>query len=226
MRLNRPRVRNALDTALLRALDAVLADAAADPDVSVLVLGSTDRAVFSAGMDTTESRTPGAATLDVLLDVQWALESFPKPLVGILGGFVIGGGAEVALSADVRIGSPSTVFRFPGTGYGLVQGSWHLVDIVGVSWARQLVLTGRPVAADECVRLGLLHEVHDDPDTAGLAVAHDLAQRSDAAMQASKRLILEAAGKSLRRRFDDERDVNSRLMAGDEVARRMSRRPG
>ncbi len=222
-RLNRPRVRNALDTGLLRALSAVLAEAAEDPQVSVLVLGSTDRAGFSAGMDTTESRTPGAATLDVLLEVQWALESFPKPLVAILEGFVIGGGAEVALSADVRIGSPSTVFRFPGTGYGLVQGSWHLVDVVGVSWARHIVLTGRLIAAEECLRLGLLHEIHDDAETAGLAAALALAERSGAAMRGSKRLILEAAGKSLRQRFDDERDVNAQLMASDEVARRMSR---
>jgi len=222
-RLNRPRVRNALDTALLQVLDAVLTDAAKNPEVAVLMLGSTDPAAFSAGMDTTESRTPGARTLDVLLEVQWGLESFAKPVVAGLDGFVIGGGAELALSADVRIGSPSTVFRFPGTGYGLVQGSWHLVDAVGVSWARQLVLTGRAVAAGECVQLGLLHELHEDPDAAAVAAAHALAARSDVAMRESKRLILESSTKSLRQRFDDERAANQELVGREDVARRMSR---
>ena len=114
----------------------VLTEAATDDGVSVLVLGSTSVSAFSAGMDTKEALAPGASTLDLLLEVQWAVESFPKPLVGVFAGYVIGGGAEVALSADIRIGSSSTVFSFPGTGYGLAQGSWHLPDVVGSSRAR------------------------------------------------------------------------------------------
>jgi enoyl-CoA hydratase/carnithine racemase len=116
---------------MLESLRGILDDSAEDPSVSVFVLGSTDPACFSAGMDTKEAFAPAAKTIEVLLDVQWALEAYPKPMVAILGGHVIGGGAEVALSADVRIGSPGTHFRFPGTGYGIAQGSWHLVDAVG-----------------------------------------------------------------------------------------------
>lgn len=225
-RLNRPHARNALDTALCDALREALDEAAADSDVSVFALGSTDASCFSAGMDTKEALQPGATTLEVLLDLQWALETFPKPLVAMLGGYVIGGGAELALSADVRIGSPATVLGFPGTGYGLAQGSWHLVDTVGPSRALELVLTGRRVGADECLRLGLLHESCDDPDARGMELAAELAQRSDVAMQEAKRMIRGAWARPQRERFEEEQMVNDRLMAAGEVGERMNRRDG
>jgi enoyl-CoA hydratase/carnithine racemase len=174
-------------------------------------------------MDTKEALQPGARTLETLLEIQWALETFPKPVVGMLGGYVIGGGAELALSVDVRVGSPSTVFGFPGTGYGLAQGSWHLVDVVGKSRALELVLTGRRAAAAECLELGLLHEVDDDPDTRGRELAGELAERSDAAMQEAKRMIVAAWGRPQRERFEEEQMVNERLMAAGEVAERMGR---
>jgi len=210
--------------ALCEALRDALVEARTDPGVSVFVLGSTDSSCFSAGMDTKEALRPEATTMDVLLDVQWALESFPKPFVAIVGGHVIGGGAELALSADIRIGSPSTVFRFPGTGYGLAQGSWHLADAIGQSWARELVLTGRPVGAEECLRLGLLHEIHDDPEPPGLALARAVAERSDVAIQESKRMIMAAAGRPQRERFEEEQWVNARFMAEGEVGARIGTR--
>lgn len=222
-RLNRPLARNALNTALLVRLRDVLTEAATDDGVSVLVLGSTSVSAFSAGMDTKEALAPGASTLDLLLEVQWAVESFPKPLVGVFAGYVIGGGAEVALSADIRIGSSSTVFSFPGTGYGLAQGSWHLPDVVGSSRARELVLSGRRVDAQECLRLGLLHEIDEDSEGRSLARARDLVHRSDSAMQTSKRLILAADAKSRRQRFEDEQSANRSLMATEGVEQRMNR---
>jgi enoyl-CoA hydratase/carnithine racemase len=220
-RLDRPQARNALDIAVCKRLHEVLGEAAGDSGISVLALGSTDPACFSAGMDTKEALVPGARTLEVLLEIQWALETFPKPVVGMLGGYVIGGGAELALSIDIRVGSPATVFGFPGTGYGLAQGSWHLVDVVGKSRALELVLTGRRAPAAECLELGLLHEVDDDPDARGLVLAAQLAERSDAAMQEAKRMIVEAWGRPQRERFDEEQMVNDRLMATGEVHARM-----
>jgi enoyl-CoA hydratase/carnithine racemase len=217
--LNRPHVRNALDTALCESLRAVLDESAADADVSVLAIGSTQASCFSAGMDTKEALQPAARTLDTLLALQWELETYPKPVVGMLGGYVIGGGAELALSMDVRIGSQSTVFGFPGTGYGLAQGSWHLVDVVGKSRALELVLTGRRPNAQESLELGLLHELADDPDSRGRALAASLAGRSDVAMREAKRMIVAAWGRPQRERFDEERLVNERLVASEMSAR-------
>lgn len=225
IRLDRPRVRNALNLELIAALDRILQTAENDTDVAVLVLSTTDPTAFCAGMDTDEPRLTGSSGASAAITaLTWTLASYPKPVVGVLPGYVIGGGAELALTADVRIGDPSTRFRFPGTAYGLAQGSWHLVDAVGQSWAKQLVLTGRFVEAEESLRLGLVHELSADPEQRGLEVAHELTQRSPRAMAESKRLIGEASGTPWRRRFDAEALVNDQLMDEHEVIGRLRSR--
>jgi enoyl-CoA hydratase/carnithine racemase len=210
--LHRPSVRNALDLALIEALSSGLRAAAADDRIAVVVLASSDPRAFSTGMDTRAVAEHGGQVLRRLLDLQWQLESFAKPLVASLPGGVVGAGAELALSADVRVGDATTVFRFPSTAYGLVQGSWHLADAVGASRARELVLTGREVLAGECASLGLLHFLDDDAYGHARALARSMAERHDGAMTAAKRLILTADGRSRRARFEEEYEVNTRLV--------------
>lgn len=225
VRLNRPRVRNALNRELMGALGEILEMAAGDAGVAVLVLGTTDPAAFSAGMDTRDAERAGETTTSAAITaVTWTLASYAKPVVGVLPGHVIGGGAELALTADIRIGDATTSFRFPGTAYGLAQGSWHLVDAVGPSRAKELVLTGRLVDADESLRLGLVHELSANAEERGLAVACELAQRNARAMAESKRLIREAGGRSLKSRFDEEALVTERLMQDPEVRERLRSR--
>lgn len=225
IRLNRPRVRNALNLELVQALAETLELAAGDDGVVALVLGTTDPAAFCAGMDTDDTQLAGpTATSSAITTVTWTLASYPKPVVGVLPGYVIGGGAELALTADIRIGDETTQFRFPGTGYGLAQGSWHLVDAVGPSWAKQLVLTGRPVDANESRRLGLIHELTPNAEDRGLALAQELTRRSPAAMAETKRLIREASGRSLKSRFDEESLVTEQLMQDHRVVARLRAR--
>jgi enoyl-CoA hydratase len=206
-------VRNALDLASIDALAGEFRDAGSDDGVAVVVLASSDSRAFSTGMDTRAVAAHGGEVLRRLLELQWQLESFSKPLVASLPGWVVGAGAELALSADVRVGDRTTVFRFPSTAHGLVQGSWHLADAVGSSRARELVLTGRDVGADECLSLGLVHFVHDDPHAHAVTLAQSMAARHDGAMAAAKRLIVAAAGRSRRERFEAEFEVNTRLAA-------------
>jgi enoyl-CoA hydratase/carnithine racemase len=217
VRLNRPQARNALNRALLESLGEVLESSAADDGVAVFVLGTTEPRAFSAGMDTKEARQPGETTSAILLDVLWALASYPKPVVAALPGYVIGGGAELALAADIRVGNEATEFRFPGTRYGLVQGSWHLLDAVGPSRAKELVLTGRAVGAEEAQRLCLVHELAADPDARALEIARGLTERSAVAMAESKRLIDAAGDRTLKERFDEEARVTEELMRDFEV---------
>ncbi|MGH2891871.1 MAG: enoyl-CoA hydratase/isomerase family protein, partial [Solirubrobacteraceae bacterium] len=225
LRLNRPQVRNALNLELVQALAEILDQAASDADVTTVLLGTTDSTAFSAGMDTNDSQLAGpTATSAALTALTWTLASYPKPVIAAVPGYVIGGGAELALTADIRIGDATTKFRFPGTGYGLVQGSWHLVDAIGPSWAKQLVLTGRLVDANESQRLGLIHELSDNAEDRGLAVAQELTHRSPIAMAESKRLIREASGRPLKSRFDDEALVTEQLMQDHDVIARLRAR--
>jgi enoyl-CoA hydratase/carnithine racemase len=223
--LNRPEAANALNISLITHLEAALAEATADSEVDVLVLGSALDSVFSAGMDAKESIVTDD-TFFGLLRLQWSLEAFPKPLVAALPGHVVGGGAEIALSADIRIGREDTRFVFPATSYGLVQGTWHLVDSVGTSWAREIVLTGRPVPAEEALRLGLLHEIHEDPLARALEVAVALSARSPRASVEVKRLLLSAAGRSMAERFREENEVNERMRNDPDTRRRFQARFG
>jgi enoyl-CoA hydratase len=205
-------VRNALDLASIEALACEFRDAGSDDGIAVVVLASSDPRAFSTGMDTRAVAEHGGRVLSRLLELQWQLESFEKPLVASLPGWVVGAGAELALSADVRVGDATTVFRFPSTAHGLVQGSWHLAEAVGSSRARELVLPGRDVGADECLSLGLLHFAHADPYADAVARAHARAARHDGAMAAAKRLIVAADGRSRRERFEAEYEVNTRLV--------------
>lgn len=223
--LNRPEAANALNVSLINHLEAALEEATADPEVAVVVMGSALDSVFSAGMDAKESIVTDETFIG-LLRLQWSLEAFPKPLVAALAGHVIGGGAEVALSADIRIGRPDTRFVFPATGYGLVQGTWHLVDIVGASWAREIVLTGRPVLADEALRLGLLHEIHQNPMARANEVAAAVSQRSPRGLIEVKRLFLAAAGRSMEERFRQENEVNEIMRNDPDTRRRFQARFG
>ncbi|MDP3984512.1 MAG: enoyl-CoA hydratase/isomerase family protein [Acidimicrobiia bacterium] len=223
--LNRPEAANAFNVSLITHLEAALAEATADPEVAVVVMGSALDSVFSAGMDAKESIVTDDTFLG-LLRLQWSLEAFPKPLVAALVGHVIGGGAEVALSADIRIGREDTRFVFPATSYGLVQGTWHLVDIVAASWAREIVLTGRPVLAEEALRLGLLHEIHQDPLARAGEVAAAVSERSPRALIEVKRLFLAAAGRSMEERFRQENEVNERMRNDPDTRQRFQARFG
>jgi enoyl-CoA hydratase/carnithine racemase len=211
-RLNRPAARNALNLAVVEALAGIIDATSDDPTVSVLMLGTTDVRAFSAGMDLKETGSAREQLSLAITDLSWRLAAYLKPIVATLPGYVIGGGAEVALGADIRIGDGTTQFRFPGTGYGLAQGSWHLVETVGSSWARQIVLTGRLVDAEEAAHLGLVHELADDADARGRQVARELAQRHDGAMAQTKRLMLAASGRTLKERFDEESLLAERMI--------------
>jgi enoyl-CoA hydratase/carnithine racemase len=204
----------------MRSLERSLQSAELDPDVAVVVLGSSSPAFFSAGMDIKEAVTSDD-TRTLLFDLQWMLETYSKPLIAALSGFVIGGGAEVALSADIRIGSPTTRFRFPGADYGFVQGSWHLIEIVGASWAREIVLTTREVLGEEARQLGLLHQIVNDPMDRALELARSISKKNELAIREGKRLIREAAGRSLEKRFRAERAVNDRQGNSEDLRRRL-----
>jgi len=166
MTLNRPEKRNALDSELLRALEAAIGAAADDTTCRLVVIRGRGPA-FSAGADLRD-RAPGA-------DGEWAerrwamggwqrlldqLERLRQPTVAVLHGPVVGGAALLALSCDLRLGDDTTVWTIPELAIGIPltwAGIPRLVREIGVARARELVMTGRPVGADEATRLGLQH---------------------------------------------------------------------
>jgi enoyl-CoA hydratase/carnithine racemase len=174
LRLSRPERRNALDVSLLRAVADALAF---EPDVPV-VLGSADPRVFCAGADLTISDAERAAVSDLVYDCCETIVTRPGPVIAVLTGPAVGGGAQLAAASDLRIAGPAARLRFTGPpGLNLTVGAWLLPELVGRAAAMDLVLTGRWVEAAEALALGLVNRVCDDPELAAGQIAAELAGR-------------------------------------------------
>ena len=165
--LNRPEKRNAFHGELVLALGAALRAAADDTGVRCVVLRG-EGPVFSAGMDVGAlaelGRTPERLrTFRRECLTAWNLaEEMPKPVVCQVHGACLGGAMELALACDLRVLSEDAVMGLPETRLGLVPdvgGSSRLPQVVGLGRAKELVMTGRTVGAEEALRIGLANRV-------------------------------------------------------------------
>ena len=192
--INRPEALNALTRALAMALVEALRDAGNDPAVGAIVLSGTGGRAFCAGVDLVEavSLTPGdiPAWFTGISQCYRQILEVDKPVITALNGVAAGGGYQMGLVADWRIGHPGTRMSQPEINAGLpsIMGSYlmrfHLPH--GVNQA--LSYTGQALDAAQCQQLGLLNEVVPQAQlaTAALARASDLAGRSAQAFRATK----------------------------------------
>jgi enoyl-CoA hydratase/carnithine racemase len=196
--MNRPEALNALSTEQLRRLGQTATQLAADDQVSVVIVSSALENAFCVGADLKERR--GFAEDDlrrqrlVLQEAFAALLEIPVPVIAAVEGFALGGGCELALCCDLIIGSASAVFALPEVGLGLIPGGGGtqlLPRRIGLNHAADLVFTGRKVAADEALRLGLVNRLV--AEGAARSSAHDLATeiatKSPISLRAAKRAL-------------------------------------
>jgi enoyl-CoA hydratase len=200
--LSRPDQRNALDPGMVTALtDAMRADSEA-----VVLLGSTEPRVFCAGADLSLPMADRAAVSDLLYECYEHMVTRPGPVVAVIGGPAVGGGAQLATAADLRVAGPGARLRWAGpAGSGLAVGAWILPDLVGRGAALELSMTGRWVDAAEALVLGLVHRVDDDPDRAAAVLAEELAT---AGPRGPGRIKTVAAAGGVLDRLRTERAVN------------------
>ncbi len=200
LRLDRPERRNALDLTLMTAVRDALA---ADAGVPVL-LGSTDPRVFCAGADLTVTDAERAAISDLVYDCCEVMITRPGPVIAVITGAAVGGGAQLAAASDLRIAGRGARLRWIGPpGPDLAVGAWLLPDLAGRGAALDLVLTGRWVDAGESLALGLVNRVEDDPERAAEELAVSLAARGAGA---AVKAVMAAGG--LLDRLRAEREVN------------------
>ncbi|MBT6272935.1 MAG: enoyl-CoA hydratase/isomerase family protein [Chromatiales bacterium] len=169
--MNRPNVMNAFSEEMREALLVHLQEAGADPKVRCIVITGYGKA-FSAGGDIAnmvglqEANDTEVipARIDIAGRVLNLLKTLPKPVIAAINGAAAGGGMNLSLGCDMRLGSPKTFFSEAFVRIGLVPdwGGFHsLTRIVGTSKAMQLMMTGERVPADEAFRLGLLDQLFD-----------------------------------------------------------------
>jgi enoyl-CoA hydratase len=189
LRLDRPERRNALDRPALEAL----LDGFAAPDEPVVLLGSTTPTAFCAGADLRLADDERAAVSDLLYELYGRMAGCDAIVVVALDGPAVGGGAQLAIAADLRVAGPRARIQVAGPGHGLAVAAWALPSLVGRGRAMDLCLTMRPVGAEEALRIGLVDRVEDDAAAAGLALAAELARLDAAAAVRVKRVAWSSA---------------------------------
>ncbi|HET6506833.1 MAG TPA: enoyl-CoA hydratase/isomerase family protein [Baekduia sp.] len=202
LRLDRPEVRNAMDSAMLAELDAVLAELALDETLKALVVSTTNERALCAGADVSEQldHEAGVARMEAFARLYAAIEAFPAPTIAVCVGNVVGAGAEVAAGCDLRVGGDNLKLVFPGAKLGVPVGPARLVPLVGLSKARELIMTGRVVAVDEAEALGLLarRTTAADAEAEAIALARELTPYPAAGLRHLKDLFREYEGTKYR----------------------------
>lgn len=175
--LDRPEVRNAIDQATIDGLHALCAELEAEP--RILILTGSD-GVFASGADIAQlrDRTAADARAGINANAFIRIHELPMPVIAAVDGWALGGGAELAYAADLRVATPDARFGNPETGLGIIAGAgatWRLKEIVGDALALELLLTGRVLTGGEALDAGLVSSLHS-PDEL-LDAAHALADR-------------------------------------------------
>jgi enoyl-CoA hydratase len=212
VRLDRPDARNAINTAMLEELLDHLASAREDDAVRVLVLSSTDHMGLSAGADVREQLDDAGRVrrMELFARLYDELTGFPKPTVAVCHGACVGGGAEIAVACDLRVGGANLRLRFPGAALGVPVGPARLVTLCGLSIAKYLLLTGKEVDAEMAHRWGLVHKVAPAAKTeeAALQLAAQVAEHPPDAVARLKRLLHEWDGVEDRSRAEGQGQVD------------------
>jgi enoyl-CoA hydratase/carnithine racemase len=210
LRLNRPECRNALDLALARDLRDALGEDPARP----VLLGSTDPRVFCAGADLNIPDAERSSVSDLVYECCELILRRPGPVIAVLTGPAVGGGAQFAAAADLRIAGPGARLRWTGPpGAELVVGAGLLPALAGRGVAMDLILTGRWLEADEALRYGVVSRVCDQPEQLAASIAAELAREPDRVMQVKRAMMVADLNERLAVELSANRDAWQRLLA-------------
>ena len=201
--MNRPRVLNALNRAMYREIDDAICQLEADDAIAAIVVTGAGERAFSAGADIHEMARIAEETGSQDGDPDraqhmWHLATCSKPTIGAINGLAYGGGAVIAASMDIRVGSANASFRFLAAAYGRVNSTWNLPMQIGWPKAKEILFTARVVKAPEALEIGLLnHLVAPDllmPKT--LQIAHAIAANDTRIIKGIKDLMIQNVGAS------------------------------
>jgi enoyl-CoA hydratase len=221
VRLDNPKV-NALSTRLLGQLEAAANRLSDDPPGAVVITGG-DR-IFAAGADISEFGGAERARLvtNAFREALDAVTAIPRVVIAAVCGFALGGGCELALACDLRVASERAKFGQPEILLGIIPGgggTQRLARLIGPGRAKDLVLTGRQVNAEEALRMGLVDRVvpHDEVNDHALALAAELAKGAVRAHSIAKLAIDEGLEGSLAKGLGLEQDLFAEVSGTEDA---------
>jgi enoyl-CoA hydratase/carnithine racemase len=195
--LNRPDVLNAVNMAMFADLPRVFSDLDGESSVSVVVLAGRGRA-FSVGADMKERPTMSVEDIrrrrQLAPDVFGSMSKCSKPVIAAVAGYALGGGCELALACDLIVAEDSAVFALPETTLGVIPGggaTQRLPRLIGVSRAKDLILSGRRFSAADAERWGMVNHLAPDGGVVAraLELARELAANAPVALVQAKRAV-------------------------------------
>jgi len=202
--INRPEVRNALDTETWRLLQQAFLELEADSSVKVImVTGSGDKAfVAGADLNSLKTRSAVATFYGESPKIMSQIEKISKPTIAIINGFALGGGLELAMACDIRIASRKArlgqteinVGILPGAG-----GTQRLPRLVGMAKAKEMIFTGKIISAEDAEKIGLVNQVVE-PEVllaTAWAMADEIAAKSQITIQVAKQVVAQGANTDL-----------------------------
>ena len=208
--LNRPEVLNALNLQLVRELDEAVTNYEADDSVGAIIITGAGERAFSAGADIHENRELGPEEREAgqaeRAQYTWHLHTCAKPVIGAVNGLCYGGGTVLATSLDFLIGCEKTSFRFLAVNYGQMNATWSLPQLVGIHRAKELLLSGREVFADEAYHMGLINHLFSSEELMdkSLDIAAGMARNRVEGLANIKQLLLEHSGLPIEEQYRNE----------------------
>lgn len=199
--LNRPEALNAMTPELLDLLDAYLSRVEADAAIGTVVLTGSGEKAFCVGADLKarqQEYAGGEASRDPFAErverVFGHIERLPRPVLAALNGYTLGGGLELALTADLRVAAEEARFGFPEAKVGSMPGAGgtqRLSRLIGASRAKELMFAGDHVDAREAHRIGLVNRIVPRAELMAttLALAQTIGQRAPLSIRAIKAAV-------------------------------------
>ena len=195
--LNRPEVHNAVDEAMRVQFAAVMAQAAADPAIGVVVITGAGLRAFSAGLDLREfAATPLSVTARRRQRRARAnpLVDFAKPVIAAVNGVAIGFGLELVLQCDIVVAAANATFALAEVRRGLIPGgggTQRLARRIGQGRAMEMILTGRTIDAELALRYGLLEYVvpAEELMARARALAHEILANAPVGVQLAREAV-------------------------------------
>jgi enoyl-CoA hydratase len=214
VRFNNPEKHNALSVDMWEAVPKLLAKAAGDDAVRLVVFSGEGQKAFVSGADISQFEDMRAAKeavkrYEVLAEeALQGIYDFEKPTVACIRGYCIGGGVNVAIACDIRIASSDSVFSIPATRLGLgyrFSAMKNLTDLVGPGHAKDIFFTARRLDAAEALRIGLVNRVAE-PDK-----LEDLLAEYTKAITAGAPLTIKAGKRIIREVLKPDADIDMEL---------------
>lgn len=196
--ISAPKSLNALNSNVLNELGSFLDTL--ESNVRVLIITGDGEKSFVAGADISEmaglGETEGFAFGKRGADVFRKIETLPIPVIAAVNGFALGGGCELAMACDIRIASSNAKFGQPEVGLGIIpgfSGTCRLAKLVGMGYAKQMIFTGKPIRADEALRIGLVNAVYEQAELMdnAMAIANSIVANAPIAVRFAKQCINE-----------------------------------